>query len=336
MGNRVAEQTAVKDNESAGARRWFWETLDWITKLIPGLATIAVAVIAHNFQSSMSTTTLLSEREKADSQLRATMFSDLIGPIAGPNKSGGADVDRERILAELLALNFHEHFELRPLLLHIDSRLAAEIRSGSGNITERSRESLRSVARRVTSRQIALLSKKESDEETQAQIINMDIVTQPPAGDTVARFPVAQPPLQLVSNFREPIEVSNPSKKYKLYLIFDSFDLVEQTVRVDISIYSNGTGEERETAHYDFVLSWFDFPFTDNTLLADGTRFALVMDQMDDLVERLSDDEKKTITAKTLPRLKVNLIWFPQDYFAARERPTNYRQFREKLGLELN
>lgn len=331
----MAGQTTDKDKESGGGGRWFWETLEWLTKLIPGLATIAVAVIAHNFQSSMSTTTLLSEREKADSQLRATMFSDLIGPIAGPNKSGGADVDRERILAELLALNFHEHFELRPLLLHVDNRLAAEIRSGSRNITERSRESLRSVARRVTSRQISLLSKKESDEETQAQIVHMDIVTPAPSGDKVPRFPVAAPPMQLVSNFREPIEVSSPSKKYKLYLIFDSLDLQEQTVRVDISIYSNGTGEEKETAHYDFVLSWFDFPFTDNTLLADGTRFALVMDQMDDLVMRLSDDEKKTITAKTLPRLKVNLIWFPQDYFAARERPTNYRQFREKLGLEL-
>ncbi len=331
----MAEQTTDKDKESGSGGRWFWETLEWLTKLIPGLATIAVAVIAHNFQSSMSTTTLLSEREKADSQLRATMFSDLIGPIAGPNKSGGADVDRERILAELLALNFHEHFELRPLLLHVDNRLAAEIRSGSGNITERSRDSLRSVARRVTSRQISLLSKKESDEDTQAQIVHMDIVTPPPAGDKVPRFPVAAASMQLVSNFREPIEVSSPSNKYKLYLIFDSLDFVEQTVRVDISIYSNGTGEEKETAHYDFVLSWFDFPFTDNTLLADGTRFALVMDQMDDLVMRLSDDEKKTITAKTLPRLKINLIWFPQDYFAARERPTNYRQFREKLGLEL-
>ena len=74
---------------------------------------------------------------------------------------------------------------------------------------------------------------------------------------------------------------------------------------------------------------------SNNTLLADGTRFALAMDRLDDLVTRLSEDEKKTITAKTLPRLKVNLIWFPQDYFAARERPTNYRQFREKLGLEL-
>ncbi len=333
----MSEKSTGKEEESGSASRWFWEMLDWLTKLIPGLATIAVAVIAHNFQSSMSTTTLLSEREKADSQLRATMFSDLIGPIAGPNKAGGADVDRERILAELLALNFHEHFELRPLLLHVDNRLAAEIRSGSKNITERSRDSLRSVARRVTSRQIALLSKKESEENTQAQaqIVHMDIVSPPPAGETIPRFPKSEGPLQLVSNFREPIEVSSPSKKYKLYLIFDSLDLQEQTVHVDISIYSNGSGEEKETAHYDFLLSWFDFPFTDNTLLADGTRFALALDQLDDLVTRLSKDEKKAITAKTLPRLKVNLIWFPQDYFAARERPTNYRQFREKLGLEL-
>jgi hypothetical protein len=31
----------------------------------------------------------------------------------------------------------------------------------------------------------------------------------------------------------------------------------------------------------------------------------------------------------------LKLVWFPQDYFSARERPTNHRQFREKLGIAL-
>lgn len=325
-----------EDTRKGSSSHWLRELLDWTVKFIPALATIAVALIAHRFQSSMTATTLLSEREKADSQLRATMFSDLIGPIVGPDKSGTVDVDRERILAELLALNFHEHFELKPLLLHVDRRLAAEITSGSSSVTEQSRESLRSIARRVISRQTALLSKKEGSEprEQQTRIVRLDLAN-PPAEEKVPRFPTERAPYELVRKFDEPIEIESPSKAYKLYLVFDSLDLFNQTVHVDVSIFANGSADATEAAHNDFVLSWFDFPFTDNTLLADGTRFALVLDQVDDLVARLSEEEKKGLKVASLPRLKVDLIWFPTDYFAARERPTNYRQFREKLGLEL-
>ncbi len=316
---------------------WLRELLDWTVKFIPAIATIAVALIAHRFQSSMTATTLLSEREKADSQLRATMFSDLIGPIVGPDRSGAVDVDRERILAELLALNFHEHFELKPLLLHVDRRLAAEITARSGNATQDARESLRSTARRVIARQTALLSKKEAGEppDQQTQIMRIDLVNPPAGAEKIRSLPIEQGANDLVRRFNEPIEIHSPSKTYKLYLVFDSFDAFNQTVRVDVSIFANGSAEGSETAHNEFQLSWFDFPFTDNTLLADGTRFALVIDQVDDLVARLSEEEKRGLSVTALPRLRVDLIWFPRDYFAARERPTNYRQFREKLGLEL-
>ena len=73
-------------------------------------------------------------------------------------------------------------------------------------------------------------------------------------------------------------------------------------------------------ADQDFILTWFDFPLTDNTLLADGTRFSLAIDKV--------DPNEKTAT--------IQLVWFPQDYFSARERPTNYRELRQKLGLTLN
>lgn len=88
-----------------------------------------------------------------------------------------------------------------------------------------------------------------------------------------------------------------------------------------MQITSNGGSKESQmgSADNDFLLTWFDFPFTDNTLLADGTRFSLVIDDV-----RLQ--QKKAV---------LKLVWFPQDYFSARERPTNYREFREKLGLNI-
>ncbi len=61
------------------------------------------------------------------------------------------------MLAQLLTLNFHEHFELRPLLQDADDRLS----SYKGNIPQtailQARSNLRQAAHRVIQRTIAPL-----------------------------------------------------------------------------------------------------------------------------------------------------------------------------------
>ena len=62
------------------------------------------------------------------------MFSSLIGPIAGPQTNGKAlSPDREQLIAQLLALNFNENFELKPLLEDAGERLAPKIDSRRNN-----------------------------------------------------------------------------------------------------------------------------------------------------------------------------------------------------------
>jgi hypothetical protein len=55
----------------------------------------------------------------------------------------------------------------------------------------------------------------------------------------------------------------------------------------------------------------------DNTLLADGTRFSVIIDQV-------REEAREAV---------IKLIWFPKDYFSPRERPTNYSEVRSALGL---
>jgi hypothetical protein len=144
---------------------------DFIMKFLPAIIAAIVtvlgggiaALIANTYQSKMSATTLISQREQAESQLRATMFKDLIGPIIGTNDPGKINIERERLLVELLALNFGEHFEFKPLLVQIDERLAKQIKNKKQ--PAEARESLRSVARRVSQRQIALLLNEGTDED---------------------------------------------------------------------------------------------------------------------------------------------------------------------------
>src|SRR6187200_2717326 len=101
----------------------FW--LDVMMKLTVPLGAIVAAWLANHFEQNRANLQLINQREQAESSLRATMFGQLITPIAGP---GGSDADSDpvqyAVLAQLLTLNFHEHFELKPLLQDADDRLS--------------------------------------------------------------------------------------------------------------------------------------------------------------------------------------------------------------------
>ena len=320
------------------------EILDVLAKLIGASAVVFVAVIGHQYQSSMTATTLLVQREQADSTLRAGMFRDLIGPFLGSGKEkGDLSIEREQLLVELMAVNFHENFQLKPLLMHVDHRLVQE-KNGKVDQSQQDdpRESLRSITRRVTQRQLSTITRAEGESlpEQQTCVYDLPLLVRDP--QRKADVPPSQKPCSKQNNyfallghyFKDIIPLKSPNGKYTLELIIQPPKSWEDQ-RFDVSMRINREGVDDthkkqssdaeskifglgdRVADVDFQLTWFDFPFSDNTLLADGTRFALVLDQV--------DPKKKTATVK--------LIWFPQDYFAAQERPTNHRQFREKLGL---
>ncbi len=323
----------MEDQKSADGRsRWF-ELFDVCAKLMAAGAVVFASFIANNFQSSMSTASLLNQREQADSALRTSMFHDLIGPIVGSEMAGGSiDAERERLLVELLALNFHEHFEFKPLMLHVDERLARERGGVSNKPAERdaSRESLRSIARRVLQRQIAMLTKAESVALANQHtcVYRVELEERPPQAKENGQGE-PQPCSTISRYFGDLISVTSPSGSYTLAFTLQNPDWENQSFRVFMRITPAASNQGAQTtstyADQDFRLTWFDFPFTDNTLLADGTRFALVLDDV-----RLKD-------AFGNPRRKATfkLIWFPRDYFSPRERPVNYREFRERLGLEM-
>src|SRR6266849_6371668 len=140
------------------------QLLDWldaIAKLIGALAVVAVAFTSNSFQSKITGISIQSQREQAESQLRASMFTSLISPIGGPQKDGKPiPPDRELLLAELLALNFHENFELKPLMEDASERLVAEANSKGKSLPDAPdvREPLWSTARRIAERQKSSIS----------------------------------------------------------------------------------------------------------------------------------------------------------------------------------
>src|SRR5437764_2223266 len=141
--------------------------LDWVealAKLIGASAVVLVALFANSLQSRLTGVSIQSQREQAESQLRASMFNSLISPIAGPQRGDQPmPVDRELILTELLALNFNENFEMKPLMDDAVQRLGAEKKGKEGKDP---REPLWSIARRIAERQKAAIGREWSASES--------------------------------------------------------------------------------------------------------------------------------------------------------------------------
>lgn len=310
-------QRAHKKHQSGRTLDWWIDVFaKFATPLVLGILTVIASVKASAIQSKLSTATLLSEREKAESQLRATMFDSLIGPIVGSEKKGDIPIDRERLLVELVALNFHEHFEVKPLFERLDQKLQG---------MKKERESLRSVARRIVDRQIAMLQKeagRKGSEEKGAKVYSLIVTEQPKTESQQKYLEMLKKGESKVYSLEEVIpDLISPDKRYKLAMLVTSppregAELPSEDMwkeqKFTVEVYDNSSVVSHITA------TWADLPLTDNTLFPDGNRFAIV-------VYRVQDDAP-------LRNVMLKFIWFPKEYFTPRERPLNYGEFLELVG----
>src|SRR6187402_51327 len=102
------------------------EALEVLAKLVGASAVLVVALFANSLQSKLTGVSIQSQREQAESQLRAGMFSSLISPLGGSQSDKPMAADREMLLAELLALNFNENCEMKPLMEDAIKRIVEE------------------------------------------------------------------------------------------------------------------------------------------------------------------------------------------------------------------
>ncbi|MEO8627765.1 MAG: hypothetical protein ABI612_06630, partial [Betaproteobacteria bacterium] len=341
-------------------------------------------LVAQSFQSSMTVSQMLSQREHSDTQIRAEMFKAITDKLL--RNDDPVEPERRAVFSELLALNFHEHIELKPLLQEVDDALLdkthSRITAAHANRVALRREELRSVARRVRARQVAMLVRDESgrqskvawaswgawgswpwpsalaeqaSEEGKVRYIGVRF-SGPRASDAGgSRKPcdvapeegqnvcVAEPAIENAPDGKSAISVvvtNEPDWKREAFTVqikrLPRLDLTPEEQanlkRQEVGAADN-CGEKRRDdpsdasagtygpAVVEFQTTWFDFPLTDNTLLATGSRYSVFVDQV------CYDKAQGRNT------VKLGLLWFPKDYFPARERPTNYRQLREKLQL---
>lgn len=263
---------------------------------------------------------LRNQREESETNLRSAMFRELVGPLLQSETeqvAAGTNTDLPRaqrlaLLAELLALNFHEHFELGPLLRYVDT-LPGQ--------TEEARARLRSTSRRVISRQLAPLLSSASTtlgSKPAFQEITLNSDGTEPADnllscavpENAAGAPATGSTTLDCSStaLGAPLQIISPDGSDRLQINVRAVSWAAQTVGI-YSVLLRADGESQaHTPPIEFTLSPYSFPFSDNTLLPSGNRFGIYLTRVDDIpgVARI---------------MRLSFVWFPKQFVPPRERP---------------
>lgn len=277
--------------------------VDSAAKLVAAVAIVLAAWVAQKYESRATSLSLLNQREQSETQLRASMLQNLIEPIVG--SKGGTDVaaDREELLVELLTLNFHDHFEFKPLLMRVDGRLAAKH-------LDTDRAALASIARRVIDRQINMLTVANGARDNGRAAVRTFYFT-PGATDPAA-----------TSCEGKTCQVLSPDGQWLVSITAWKIDLERRTVQVSVTwrpatayLLDWIRGDMSERRGLDFELTQFDFPLTDYTQLDEEHRFAISLFELG------------------ASSGVIKIVWFPLGYFTERERPFDIRAMRRQMSL---
>ena len=242
-----------------------WDKVDVILRPINGLLTaLAVGLLGYytsNLLRQRDTretneriyTQLMSSREQAESALRKDMFVSIIQTFLRPQSTG---LEAKMLNLEMLAYNFHESLNLKPLFLHMDRQIVASTDPGKAGYVKR----LSQVAREITMRQVVLL---EQVGKKFSRTVDFDKLRESPGG------------LELDP---EGLTLDNTQRDFMLSVVEVDPKRRELTLELGVRTPQESATVRRLTFH----VGYFDFPMIDNTRLSRDQRCAVVLDEFGD------------------------------------------------------
>jgi hypothetical protein len=276
-----------------GPKRDAWDKLAIILQPLGGLLTaMAIALLGYmssnflNQRSAIETNTrlyseLMSKREESESALRKDMLVSIISSFVSPTRT---DINSEVLNLELLAYNFHESLNLKPLFVDMKRRVLKGEESATTAAKRREYQEysdrLDGVAREIARKQMIVL------EGVGRKVDRTIDLTVDAEGTTLEPATLMLDSLQTTFS----IDVLGVDKK-------------NHEIRIGLTVETPDPEQGRQTKSATFILSYFDFPMIDNTRLARGQRCALVLNSF--------SDESADVT----------LILFPGAYASLKEKP---------------
>jgi hypothetical protein len=274
-------------------KRDSWDKLAVILQPVGGLLTaVAIALLGYfstdflNRRQAIETNTrlyseLMSRREESESALRKDMFVSIFSSFLKPT---GGSLNSDVLNLELLAYNFHESLNLKPLFLDLKRRIARG-EGSAGSAAARAeladyQERLERVAREIARKQMIVLEGvgKKADRTVD--------LTGDPEGTAL-----------------EPATLTLEGMQTTCSLEILGVDRKNREIEIGLTIETPDSTLGRQTKTATFTVGYFDFPMIDNTRLDKGQRCAIVLNSF--------SEESADLT----------LVLFPGAYASLKEKP---------------
>lgn len=280
----------------------FWKKLEILLAPVGGLLTaLSVAIIGswgayilHTKQETETRTKvyaeLMSQREQAETVMRKDMFAQIIDAVLKPEKSSP---DLAVLNLELLAYNFHESLNLKPLFAYVRRHLPPTEKHWQTRLDQ--------VAADVVRNQLLVLEEvgKKFDRTIDLNVLNRD-------PGSVALDP-------------EPLTLGGIERVFHLVPL--KADIPNQKVQFRLEI--TALKPSPETKSVTFWVGYYDFPMIDNTRLSADQRCAVVLDNF------CEDSEcKAEVTVVVFPGSRASLQekTFSEDVIRQLQKPGSTKE----------
>jgi hypothetical protein len=240
----------------------FWDKIAILLHPVGGLLTaLAVAFVGvqgSQFlerRQSLDTNArlyseLMSRREEAESSLRKDMLVSIIAQYLRP---GSGELEDKVLNLELLAYNFHDSLDLRPLFFDLQRKLRTSKDDDRAELQQR----IQGVAKEITAKQLFAL---EGHGRSFRRSVDLEALTASRAG---------------IELDGERMTLGDTACQVNLRVL--SADLEQQQLRVRLEVPAPPDRPELADTRATFDVSYFDFPMIDNTRLANGLRCAVTL-----------------------------------------------------------
>ncbi len=285
----------------ADKERDAWDKAAVILKSLGGFVTAAVVALLGivgssylNEKQKIDTnvrlyTELMSKREESESALRKDMFTSIIDTFLKPQ---APSLDVRVLNLELLAYNFHESLNLKPLFAHIDQ----QIRQSSHPSKQEYRQRLNKVAREITRKQMVVLEGAGKKFERKFNLTN---VPKSKAGLSVELE-------------EQDLTLEGIEREFRVYVMEVNEETQELRLRLEV-ITAGQAADPFTTNSVEFWVGFFDFPMIDHTRLSHDQRCAITLNNFEDSFAN------------------ITVVYFPGSYASLKEKPYYQEVVKELL-----
>jgi len=270
-----------------------WEIARVLLEPVGGLLTaLAVALVGffgsrliqqqQQFDSNFRLySELMSKREESESSLRKDMFKSIIDSFLKPGMQNSS-LDAQLLNIELLAYNFHESLNLKPLFIQLEKSILS-----LKNSTEKKDQldRLERVAHEVTRKQ--MLSLEEAGDKFDRQI-DLDSLKLSPGGLVLEEGSLT---------------VKTSTRLYRIVALEADPRTKNLKVRLEVRTINDSLPENETPNIVEFWVGFFDFPMIDNTRLSHDQRCAVVLMNFDEY------------------SIDISVLGFPGSHASLREKP---------------